>query len=172
MNSLIEKIRVEYNKKQVIARKLTVSSILPISIDTAWAKVQTPELFEFITKGKLKLIPVDRKFPDVFEEGDTIEARILIYGIIPFGGIHTLYFEKIDSGNHIIKTKEKDAIVKVWNHKISMNAIDDNCIKYEDEITIYADILTCVITLWAKSFYKYRQRRWLEIAYQVDLKGL
>jgi hypothetical protein len=31
-----------------------------------------------------------------------------VYGFVPFGGIHTLYFEKIDSKNKVLETKEWD----------------------------------------------------------------
>ncbi len=171
MASKIEKTKIQYKGREVTAKKLTVTSRFPIDIETAWAKVQTPELLKFITKGKVKFRPLNGGFPRFLEEGKTVETRMLVYGFIPFGGIHTLYFEKIDSEHHILQTKEKDSVAKVWNHKISMTKINDNHIEYEDEILIYAGALTGILVWWARSFYEHRQRRWLKIAddHIVDL---
>ncbi len=110
MASKIEKTEVEYKGRVVTAKKLTVNSRLPINIELAWAKVQTPELLEFITKGKLKFKPLNSSFSLFCEEGKTLGIRMLAYGFIPFGGIHTLYFDKVDSDNHILQTKEKDSM--------------------------------------------------------------
>jgi hypothetical protein len=171
MASKIEKTEVAYKGRVVTAKKLTVNSRLPINVELAWAKVQTPELLEFITKGKLKFKPLNSGFSFFCEEGKTLGTRMLAYGFIPFGGIHTLYFDKVDSDNHILQTKEQDSIAKVWNHKISMTKIDKDHIEYEDEIVIYASGLTAIVTCWAKSFYEYRQRRWLKIVdnQRIDL---
>jgi hypothetical protein len=87
-----------------------------------------------------------------------------LYGVMPFGGIHTLIFEKIDHKNKVIISKEWDACVKVWNHKISMKKNGDSSIHYEDEIIIYGGLLTRIVSLWARSFYEHRQKRWQWVA--------
>lgn len=89
---------------------------------------------------------------------------MLIYGLIPFGGIHFLKFRKIDPMNFTILTEEKNGIVKIWNHGIYMEQIDGNRIKYTDEIELYAGKLTWFVIKWAESFYKHRQKRWGIIA--------
>jgi len=164
MNSQIEKVSVKYNGKVVIGRKLTVSSRIPISIKTAWNEVQKSSLLEFVAKGRVKFKPTNGRFPDIWKEKMSVQTRMLIYGFLPFGGIHTLFIEKIDSKNYVIETKEKDSLAKVWNHKISIQKIDKNLIHYTDEVIIYGGILTSIITWWARSFYKHRQKRWLLIA--------
>lgn len=85
---------------------------------------------------------------------------MVVYGFVPFGGLHSLYFEKIDDENKILQTKEWHNSAKVWNHKISLIKLSDKSIMYEDEIIIYGGILTTFIVWWAKSFYRHRQKRW------------
>ena len=164
MKSQIKKIGLNYNDKMVFGRKLTVSSKIPISIKTAWNEVQKSSLLEFVAKGKVKFKPIDGAFPEIWKEKMTVRTVMLIYGFIPFGGIHTLFFKNIDSENYSIETKEKDDSAKVWNHKISLQKIDANHIQYTDEVTIYGGILTTIITYWARLFYKHRQKRWLIVA--------
>lgn len=159
-----EKVKIEYHGRPVMARKLTVTSEISMDIDTAWSKVQTSALLNFVVEGKVKFIPTGGQFPVVWKEGETVSTRMFIYGFIPFGGLHSLYFEKIDHQNKILQTKEWDNSAKVWNHWISLKKLTNSTTLYEDEIIIYGGLLTGFITMWAKSFYKYRQKRWLLLA--------
>lgn len=164
MKSKVEKIEIDYKGKQVTARKLTVTSEIPIDIDTAWKKVQTSALLIFVADGKVTFKPTGGQFPEIWKEGDTVSTRMLVYGFVPFGGLHSLYFQKIDNANKILQTREWDNSAKLWNHKIALQKATDKTILYEDEIVIYGGWLTGFITSWAKSFYKHRQRRWQLVA--------
>jgi len=164
MKANIEKIKINYNGEKVTAHKLTVSSEIPIDINAAWKKVQTSALLEFVTKGKLKFKPEEGSFPEIWKQGTIVKTRMNLYAVIPFGGVHTLAFEKIDNKNKVIQSKEWDDFAKVWNHKISLRKLSDSDIYYEDEIIIYGGLLTGIISSWAKSFYKHRQRRWQLVA--------
>jgi hypothetical protein len=162
--SKIEKVVIKYKGKQVSARKLTISSEIPLDIETAWTKVRTSALLNFVAYGKVKFKPTGGQFPEIWKEGDTVSTKTIVYGFVPFGGLHSLYFEKIDQENKILQTREWDNSAKVWDHKISLKKLTDTTIIYEDEIVIYGGILTGFITSWAKSFYKHRQKRWQLVA--------
>jgi hypothetical protein len=165
----IEKVKIDYQGKQVTASKLTVSSEIQIDIDTAWRKVQTSALLNFVTQGKVKFKPSGGQFPEIWKEGETVSTKMFVYGFVPFGGLHSLYFEKIDKASKTLQTKEWDDSAKVWNHKITLAKLTDTTIMYEDEIIIYGGVLTGFITWWAKSFYKHRQKRWKLVATQKTL---
>ncbi|MBC8151720.1 MAG: hypothetical protein H7Z72_02300 [Bacteroidetes bacterium] len=152
MTTKIERIKINYRGKEVIAHKLTVSSIILIDIDTAWRKVQTSALLIFVANGMVKFKPTDGRFPKTWKEGDTVSTRMLVYGFLPFGGLHSLYFEKIDSVNKILQTREWDNFAKIWNHKILLKKLTDTTIYYEDEIVIYGGILTGFISFWQSYF--------------------
>jgi hypothetical protein len=169
MTTKIEKIKIDYKGNKVTANKLTVTSEITIDIDTAWRTVQTSSLLNFVTSGKVRFKPTSGHFPKVWKEGNTVTTKMFVYGFFPFGGLHSLYFEKIDDENKILQTREWDNSAKVWNHKIALKKRTDNTIMYEDEIIIYGGLLTGFITWWAKSFYKHRQKRWKLVATQKTL---
>jgi hypothetical protein len=166
MNPLtkVEPVIIEYNGSRVKAKKLTVHSEIPMGIDAAWDNVKTPALLKFVAKGMIKLKFVDGDFPRQWEVGQSYGFKTLVFGIIPFGGIHYLFVDKIDEGNYMLSTKEWDNGAKVWNHLITIRKLDDGKIYYEDSITIYAGIMTGFITSFAKRFYKHRQKRWQIVA--------
>ena len=164
MTTISDKINIDYKGKQVTARKLIVVSQIPIDIDTAWSKVQTSALLNFVADGKVKFKPTGGHFPEIWKEGDTVSTKMLVYGFVPFGGLHSLYFEKVDNVNKVLQTREWDNSAKIWDHKISLKKLNDKSIIYEDEIIIYGGIMTDFITSWAKSFYKHRQKRWQLVA--------
>lgn len=155
---------IEYNGKMVKAKKLIVYSEIPIEINKAWNNVKSPALLQFVAKGMMKFKSVDRLFPKQWEVGQTYGFNTRVFGIIPFGGIHYLFIEKIDDNNFALSTIEWDIRAKVWNHNIMMKDLGDGKIYYEDSITIYSGIMTGFITSFAKKFYKHRRKRWQIIA--------
>ena len=160
----VEPIIIDYNGSKVKAKKLTVHSEISIGIDTAWENVKSPALLEFVAKGMINFKSVNGSFPKQWKVAQTYGFKSRVFGIIPFGGIHYLYVEKIDDINYMLSTKEWDSGVKIWNHLITIRKLDDGKIYYEDSITIYAGIMTGFITTFAKRFYKHRQKRWQIVA--------
>lgn len=131
-----------------------------MDIERAWSCVKKPALLEFVAKGKIKFIPTGGKFPDEWQKGITVSAKMRLYGILPFGGLHYLRVENLDDDGKVIQTQEWDQAAKIWKHRIEMKAINSYEIDYLDEIIIYGGLLTGFITLWAKFFYIHRQKRW------------
>ena len=167
----VEPIIIDYNGSKVRAKKLTVHSEISIGIDTAWENVKTPALLEFVAKGMIKFKSVNGGFPKQWEVGQIYGFESRVFGIIPFGGIHYLFVEKIDDSNYMLSTKEWDRDVKIWNHSIVMRDLGNGSIYYEDGITIYGGMMTGIITSFAKKFYKHRQKRW-QIVVSNNLKFL
>lgn len=160
----VEPVLINYNGIEVKAKKLTVHSVIPMRIDTAWNNVKSPALLKFVAKGMMKFKSVGGPLPKQWEVGKTYGIKTRVFGLIPFGGIHYLFIEKIDDNNFALSTKEWDSGAKVWNHTITMRDLDNGKIYYEDSITIYGGILTGFITSFAKKFYKHRQKRWQIVA--------
>jgi hypothetical protein len=165
----VESVIIDYNDSKVKAKKLTAHSEIPMGIESAWDNVKTPALLKFVAKGMIKFKFADGDFPRQWEVGQTYEFKTLVFGIIPFGGIHYLFVDKIDDGNYMLSTKEWDNGAKVWNHNIVLRDLGNGSIYYEDVITIYGGMMTGFITSFAKRFYKHRQKRW-QIVAQENLK--
>ena len=160
----IEKIELDYQGKTVKARKLTVSTEIPMSLQKIWANVKTPALLQFVAKGMIKFKPAESGLPIQWEAGQTYGVHMRIFGFIPFGGTHFLYIEKIDDTKHILSTKEWDQSAKIWNHTITLKDLKNEKTYYEDSILIYGGRMTGFITSFAKIFYIHRQQRWHLIA--------
>jgi hypothetical protein len=73
----------------------------------------------------------------------------------------------IDKINGLIISKEYNSIVKIWNHKIVLRSIGEDILEYTDEVEIYAGILTFIVAIWGKMFYKHRQKKWIRIAKEL-----
>jgi hypothetical protein len=164
ISTKIERTSIEYKGKIVKAKKLTVSSEIPMQIDSVWNNVKTSDLLIYVTKGYAKFKPKDGTFPKLWQEGDTVSTKTRVFGLLPFGGVRYLYFEKISDTEHVIQTREWDKRAKVWDHKIILEKSTNNKTLYTDEIVIYGGAMTGFITSFAKRFYKHRQKRWQIVA--------
>lgn len=162
--SKVERVVIEYKGKKVKARQLTVSSEIPMDLDSAWANVKTPALLEFVAKGMIRFKAVESELPKQWELGQTYGVKMRVFGFIPFGGIHYLLIKEIDEDNYKIATLEWDKQAKVWNHNIVLRDLNNGKIYYEDSITIYGGVMTGFITSFAKRFYIHRQKRWQIVA--------
>lgn len=160
----VEREQIEYKGKFVKAKRLTVSSEIPMHIDSAWANVKTPALLAFVAKGMIRFKPADDALPGQWEVGQTYGVKMRLFGFMPFGGTHHLFIESIDDENYIISTNEWDRRAKIWNHSIVMKESSPGKIYYEDSIVIYGGMMTGIITSFAKRFYKHRQKRWQIVA--------
>ncbi len=169
--TVVENTAITYNGSRVKAKRLTVSSTIPMTLENAWLNVQSPALLQFVAKGMIAFSATDGRFPPKWEVGQTYGARMRIFGFIPFGGTHYLHIERIDEARYEIATKEWDKSAKVWNHYIVMKDLGNGSIYYEDSIVIYGGILTVFITAFAKVFYTHRQKRWQIVARENLLFG-
>ena len=160
----IEPLVLQYHGKKVRARKLTVSSVIEMDLGTAWQNVKSPALLQFVAKGMLSFSSSDGQFPKEWELGQTYGVKMLLFGILPIGGTHFLSIKKLDEKSHELATREWDSLIKIWNHAISMKSLGNGKIYYEDSITIYAGLMTGLITFFAKSFYQHRQKWWQIVA--------
>ncbi|HAS41934.1 MAG TPA: hypothetical protein DCS93_15745 [Microscillaceae bacterium] len=168
----IQKTQITYQGKSVQARKLVVTSQIPLLVDTAWALVKKPALLEFITQGKIKFKPVNKHFPKEWQQGSTVVTHMYLYGVLPFGGAHMLYFEQIDDIHKCLQTRERDRSAKVWDHLITMQKTNENTTQYTDEIIIYGGWQTSLIVYWTKAFYKHRQKRWHLLAQKPEIQAV
>ncbi len=160
----IDDVTINYKGKSVKAKKLVVTSTIPMHIDSVWNNVKTSDLLLFVTKGFAKMKPTGGAFPKYWIANDTASTRTKVFGFIPFGGMRHLYFETISDEEYVIQTREWDKGAKVWDHKIQLVPTEQNATIYTDEIVIYGGQLTSIITAFAKRFYQYRQNRWQIVA--------
>jgi hypothetical protein len=163
IEAAVETVQLEYEGRMVSARRLRVRSLLPLSVDSAWAWVQTPALLEHVARGRVRFLPENETFPLRWFAGDSVGTRMRLYGFLPIGGVHWLYIETVDQARRRIETREWDRTVQVWNHTITLEPLGPKQTLYTDEIVLYARWRTGLIAWWAKGFYRHRQKRWQKL---------
>ena len=138
-------------------KTVTVSSYYEYDPEDFWRLIQKPSTLNFITQGFVSFDWLDPLSED-WIEGVVYRVRFKIFGIIPMGGIHSLKIEKIDHMDKILRSQESNDLIQIWNHDLIVQKENDFT-KYTDRIDIEAGFLTCFVCIFAKCFYRHRQRR-------------
>ena len=160
----MEKVLLKYNNGKIKKGiKIIISSTLNNSAEKIWNKLLNIETLIEICKPmatfKSKINETEMKW----EINKEYIFKLFIYGFLPFGD-HKIILKKLDKENKIILSNEYNKIVKIWNHLIIIENLGENEIKYTDEVEIYAGIFTLFTAIWAKLFYKHRQKKWKRIS--------
>lgn len=138
------------------------TTVLEASADAVWAAVKTPSAFRTVTRGLLAM-PVIRRRQDEWREGETVVGWVFLFGFLPFSR-HHLHVASIDESTRTLSSREFGGVIKTWNHDIEINPIDAKTCRYRDRIEIEAGVMTPVIVVYARWFYRTRQRRWQALA--------
>ena len=120
------------------------------------------DAFLYITRGMLGFKGAEQ-WPEVFEEGQVVEARLLFFNVLP-AWKHTLRLVRVDQENMEIASREGGGFVRRWNHRKWIEEQSESSCLYTDEIDIDAGLLTWLIWAYAHAFYRYRQRRMRKMA--------
>jgi hypothetical protein len=144
-----------------------VQSTLPCGADQAWAAVQTSALLEEICAPLIYFKP-DRgeQIPERWSSDTPNRLRPRMFGVLPLA-TRTLNWERIDQENREIQTREYDAMIRRWDHRIHVEPAGENACRYTDDVEIQAGVLTPLVWLWAEWFYRHRQKRWRRVAQRL-----
>ncbi|WP_099203981.1 hypothetical protein [Scatolibacter rhodanostii] len=143
-------------------RTLKKSCILPSTQENIFNKLQSIKTLQYIAFPYATFSPVD--VPDNLEwkAGQVFTFQLKMMGLVPFG-LHEIRVSLFDENSYEIYTNENNPHVPIWNHRISLEAIADNLVRYTDEVEINAGWKTIFVYLWAKCFYAHRQRKWKKL---------
>jgi hypothetical protein len=142
------------------------STVLEASADAVWAAVKTPAAFRRVTRGILAM-PVIGGRQDDWREGETVVGWVFLFGFLPFSR-HHLHVAGIDESKRVLSSREHGGLISAWNHDIEVLPIDAGTCHYRDRIEIEAGIVTTLVVLYARWFYRTRQRRWRALAEQLS----
>jgi hypothetical protein len=145
------------------------SIVLEAPATAVWAAVKTPAAFRAVTRGLIS-VPVIASRDHPLEEGETIVGWVLLFGFVPFSR-HHLHIARIDEAAMTLTSHEHGGILRRWNHDIVVTpAGADRCV-YRDRIDIDAGAFTRPVVLYARWFYRMRQRRWRALAGRLTNGG-
>jgi len=139
----------------------TISTTLDANAEAVWSKVKCSATLSYVTKGLLGFKGF-AQFPAVWQEGQTVHTRLLLFGFIP-GWKHQLTFERISDLDMELSTCEAGGLNSCWNHDIEVRRLSSEQCHYVDRIDIEAGWATPLVWLYAHLFYRYRQWRWHQL---------
>ena len=135
------------------------TSVFPAKRDEVFARLQRLETLQFIAAPYASFTPVSGGDDFQWRAGGVSAYRFRLFGLVPFG-THTIRIERFDKD--IIRSREGNAHVPVWNHRIALRDLGTET-EYTDEVEIRAGWKTFFIWLSAKAFYAHRQRKWIRL---------
>lgn len=148
--------------------RVFLESVLPCDADLAWAEVQKSALLLEVASPMVSIRPVPGEaLPERWSASSTVRCRSYLFGFIPLG-TRTLVFERIDPQLREIQTRERDPLIRRWDHCIRLEPLGAAQCKYSDNIEIEAGLLTPAVWLFARRFYRHRQHRWQAVAKRLQ----
>jgi hypothetical protein len=142
-----------------------MSTVLEATADAVWTKVKTPSAFRKVTRGLLAMPAIVGRRDD-WHEGETVVGWVFLFGFLPFSR-HHLHIARIDESTRVLSSREFGGLISVWNHEIEIVPIDSQTCRYRDQVEIDAGVVTTVVVLYARFFYRMRQRRWRALAREI-----
>jgi hypothetical protein len=143
--------------------KVDLAIVLPCDLEAAAEQVMSTRLLQYVAHPLVAFSPVaGTAFPDRWTEG-THWVRLKLFGFLPFGRQAIVISRPLLPGGVAIRDAGHSALIPVWDHVITIQPTEGG-VRYRDEVTVSARVLTPLIWLFAQLFYRHRQRRWLRLA--------
>lgn len=141
--------------------KARITTQLPASQTRVWKLLKKSSTLVFVTEKWVTFKSVN-PFPEEWEVGVPIITEVLMFGRPP-GSPYAFTFEQIDPRRYRMRTRESGGLVKEWIHTMYTEAVSDDCCRYTDVVEVDAGLLTPMLWLYVKLYYRYRHKRWLEL---------
>ncbi len=141
-----------------MSKAIKITSVFPANKRLIFERLQKLETLQYIAKPYASFESNDSRL--IWESGKSFSFRFRLFGFI-FLGVHKI---KVNEFNEdYIFTNEGNPFCPVWNHRITLNMIDENHTEYTDEVEIDAGWKTPFVHVWANAFYRHRQRKWIKL---------
>jgi len=143
-----------------MSKTVCISTYFSCSEEELWSKIASPKSLQYVAAPILRFVPCRTdSFSDEWQEGPIYDLNLYLFHVIPLGR-HRIKILKADKKANTIVSKESGLFAPVWNHTISFHQCGSREVSYKDRIEIEAGLLTPLICIFARFFYRHRQRRW------------
>ena len=140
----------------------TVTSEFDAPADVVWPGVKTPHAFVHLARGMVRF-PAAERLDGPWRVGQAIDGWTFLLDVIPFSK-HHLAVASIDEETRTLVSDEHDGLLRRWHHTLHVEPLPGGRCRYTDTIEIDAGPLTPIVAAYAQVFYRYRQRRWKQLA--------
>lgn len=143
--------------------KAKISTIIHTNEDEIWDELLKVSSLIYVASPILRFRPqLNHTLPEKWELGKEYKLKLSFFNVIPLGD-HIIKVVEINKQEKVIISNEYGNLTKVWNHTIKLMPIDNNRIRYTDEIDIQSGLLTLFVWLFAHFFYRHRQIKWKKL---------
>lgn len=150
-------------------RTIEIETDLPTDADRVWRAMQHPASFTYVCRGLLG-IPALAGRTDPMREGEAGTGWLLLFHVIPLSH-HTIELVEVDETTRTLRSREHGGMLRVWNHTLHVEPVDDHTCRYRDTVELDAGILTAAVAAVGVRIYRYRQRRWRKLVRKHLLPG-
>ena len=130
----------------------------------AWEQVQSPALLQHLAAPLITFHPRGAPFPALWEEREYL-VGLRLYGLLPVGE-QVIGIERpqtgAPAGGYVLRDNGRGGAIKRWDH-LMLLAPEAGGTRYTDQVEIEAGLITPLAAAFARSFYRHRQRRWLQL---------
>ncbi len=137
------------------------TTVLPAPKKAVFARLVRLKTLQYIAYPYATFTPINGNNEMIWEKGAVNRFAFRLFGSIPFG-THTIKVLRFDIDEGIY-TRESNAHVPVWNHRIILKQLPDGRCLYTDIVDIEAGLKTFFVYLWANCFYAHRQKKWVAL---------
>ncbi len=149
--------------------RVQVQTIFPRSASKVWDLLLRQETFLYITHDFISYSDTEKWPAKLFTEGETLTTRVQLLGRGP-SSHHYVRIIRVDEDQGKIETDESGGLFKTWNHQMKVQPISESECRYTDRIELEAGLLNPLVWMFARSFYRCRQRRWQQWLLFTDEK--
>jgi hypothetical protein len=156
------------------ARPLTtihLETTLAATADRVWSAMRYPGTFLYVARGLLGMPSLQGRC-EPFHAGEVGTGWLFLLHVIPLSR-HTIEVTAVDPDRRTITTHEHGGLLRVWDHTLHVEPVDDRTCRYADTIEVDAGGLTPLVARIATAIFRYRQRRWHRLVrrHLTDLTG-
>lgn len=151
---------------------VTKTSLLEAPPEWVWENVLSPAAMQRMSEPLVSLEPEDPAgFPQRWEDGETYEARVKLFGLVPVG-TQTIAPRRVaedDEPGQAFYRFEDDGhgtMFPTWNHVQTVRETSDGRTAYTDDIEFGAGLFTPLVYPIVELFVGHRHRRWREMVDQ------
>ena len=147
----------------------------PLNAPPDWvaAQLQSTAVFRRITAPLVRFKrPGGAPWPAHWSPGD-LRVQMWLLGLLPMGSqtVRISIEAPVQAGGWpTLRDNGEGALMRRWDHRITLQALPDGRTLYTDDIEVVARHLPWLMTplsaAFAQLFYRHRQRRWRQLAAQ------
>jgi hypothetical protein len=123
----------------------------------------------------MRFVPVGDEPLENFKSGGRYLVKLRLFGMLPFGKqwiVTSVHDPKTGEWPKQLRDNGSSAIIKKWDHWITISPNAEGGTRYSDDVEVSAGIMTPVIWALAWVFYWHRQKRWRGLAQTLRARQL